>query len=60
MLSNDISRFGTNDRKYLVMVPLLPLSFEAGGGLSPWTFVIDKINIIAISILEVGANDRIA
>ena len=40
-------------------LPLLPLSFNAGGGLSPWAFAIDKRNMIAISILEVGANDRI-
>ena len=40
------------------MVPLMPLSFNAGGGLSPWAFAIDKRNMIAISILEVGANDQ--
>ena len=41
------------------MVPLMPLSFNAGGGLRPWAFAIDKRNMIAISILEVRANDRI-
>ena len=46
LLSNDISRFGMNDRK-LGMVPLLVLALNAGGGLSPWAFVIDKINMIA-------------